>query len=318
MVKQTIGNILREQREKYDISLEEAYHELKIKVKYLRYLEQDRFDKFDSKPMVKGFLKNYSDFLGLNYERILALYRRDIENISMKRNVNVVEEENPKFEFNVSSRLRNIVFFKVTKQKITLVTAFLFLIFVGLFIYRTAQTTFDKPMLNITTPIEVSEGYDGSIELTDSEITIRGATEKNTTVTINTIPIEVNTNFEFESEKIPVTEEQNTIVIEAKSSLGTNSKIVLRIKKPEFRIDSMKIKVLNGNELNQTTIKSDEIIFFEAAIRPNEEIELEAKRFLEITTENPSAIKVFINDTEYSLEQNTTKYENTGTEIIQL
>ena len=44
---------------------------------YLKALEESNYDSFPSEVYLKGFLKNYAKFLGINTERALAMYRRE-------------------------------------------------------------------------------------------------------------------------------------------------------------------------------------------------------------------------------------------------
>jgi cytoskeleton protein RodZ len=61
-----IGNSLREARTRRGVELAQAEQTTKIRGKYLRALEEDRFDVLPSETYVKGFLRTYADFLGLD------------------------------------------------------------------------------------------------------------------------------------------------------------------------------------------------------------------------------------------------------------
>ena len=59
----------------------------KIQKRFLEYIEKNQFDKFDSQIFASGFLKIYAKYLGLNVEKILALYRRStMQEIKVKGN----------------------------------------------------------------------------------------------------------------------------------------------------------------------------------------------------------------------------------------
>ncbi|MCL2521077.1 MAG: helix-turn-helix domain-containing protein [Spirochaetaceae bacterium] len=70
-----VGESLKEAREKLGIDLETAAAETNISLRYLQALEADNFEAFNSETYVQLFLKNYADFLSLDTNRILALYR---------------------------------------------------------------------------------------------------------------------------------------------------------------------------------------------------------------------------------------------------
>ena len=61
-----IGNSLREARSRRQIGLAQVEQATKIRGKYLRALEEEQFDVLPSQTYVKGFLRTYADYLGLD------------------------------------------------------------------------------------------------------------------------------------------------------------------------------------------------------------------------------------------------------------
>ena len=61
-----IGNSLREARLRRHIEFSDAEHGTKIRGKYLRALEDERFELLPSHTYIKGFLRSYAEFLGLD------------------------------------------------------------------------------------------------------------------------------------------------------------------------------------------------------------------------------------------------------------
>ena len=66
-----IGRILQEARETAKISLEDAEASLRIKKDYLIALESGNFNLLPGKTYVSGFLKSYTQYLGLNINQSL-------------------------------------------------------------------------------------------------------------------------------------------------------------------------------------------------------------------------------------------------------
>ncbi len=66
-----IGRILQEAREKEKISLEDAEASLRIKKEYLIALESGNFNLLPGTTYVSGFLKSYTQYLGLNINQSL-------------------------------------------------------------------------------------------------------------------------------------------------------------------------------------------------------------------------------------------------------
>ena len=61
-----IGNSLRDARLRRSIEFAQAEQATKIRAKYLRALEEERFEQLPSQTYVKGFLRTYSEYLGLD------------------------------------------------------------------------------------------------------------------------------------------------------------------------------------------------------------------------------------------------------------
>ena len=61
-----IGNSLRETRLRKELDFPELEQGTKIRAKYLRALEDEAFDTLPSSTYVKGFLRTYAEYLGLD------------------------------------------------------------------------------------------------------------------------------------------------------------------------------------------------------------------------------------------------------------
>ena len=72
----TIGEILKRAREGKNLSVEDVNRSTKISVQVIKSLEQDDLDSFASDTYLKGFLKNYSAFLGLDPDQMWSTLNR--------------------------------------------------------------------------------------------------------------------------------------------------------------------------------------------------------------------------------------------------
>jgi cytoskeletal protein RodZ len=70
----TVGEILLEAREKSGQSLETLSLESRVPKKSLQYLETDNYEALPAKVYVQGFLRTYSQLLGLDVQQILSKY----------------------------------------------------------------------------------------------------------------------------------------------------------------------------------------------------------------------------------------------------
>jgi helix-turn-helix protein/uncharacterized protein DUF4115 len=71
-----IGPILRKARLIRGKSIEEASRETHIRTDYLQALERETFESLLGDVYVRGFLRSYSTYLGLNADRVLTTYNR--------------------------------------------------------------------------------------------------------------------------------------------------------------------------------------------------------------------------------------------------
>jgi cytoskeletal protein RodZ len=68
------GAVLKRCREFHEIPLEEVSQTTKIGIVYLRALEEDQISAFANLTYLKGFLRIYSDYLGLNPDDMARMY----------------------------------------------------------------------------------------------------------------------------------------------------------------------------------------------------------------------------------------------------
>ncbi len=72
---ESLGRKLREAREKHSYNLEQIARDTNISKAYLEALEEENFGVIPGDTYVLGFLRNYGEYLGLNPEELVGLYR---------------------------------------------------------------------------------------------------------------------------------------------------------------------------------------------------------------------------------------------------
>ncbi|MDR3167609.1 MAG: helix-turn-helix domain-containing protein [Treponema sp.] len=72
---ESLGNKLRSTRESKGYQFDLISREINIAGRYLAALEAEDFSIFPGEPYILGFLRNYSEYLGLDPQEILSLYR---------------------------------------------------------------------------------------------------------------------------------------------------------------------------------------------------------------------------------------------------
>lgn len=70
-----IGEELRKARERMKVSLQKVEEETNMRWRYLEALENEEWDKIPGEAYVKGFLRNYATYLGLDPEEMLLRYK---------------------------------------------------------------------------------------------------------------------------------------------------------------------------------------------------------------------------------------------------
>jgi len=72
----TVGKILKSQRENKNLKLEDIEKDIRVRLKFLSAIEDDDWTLFSSKVYIGGLIRNYSKYLELDPDKILAFFRR--------------------------------------------------------------------------------------------------------------------------------------------------------------------------------------------------------------------------------------------------
>lgn len=75
-MSESLGDMLRAAREAKNLTLEDVERITRIRVKYLAALEVGAYEELPSPVQLRGFLRNYAQHVGLDAERMLALYEQ--------------------------------------------------------------------------------------------------------------------------------------------------------------------------------------------------------------------------------------------------
>ena len=68
---ESLGTIFKQIRERNGITLEEIENATKIRTKYLKAIEEDKFDEIPGKVYAKGFVKSYARYLKIDQEPVI-------------------------------------------------------------------------------------------------------------------------------------------------------------------------------------------------------------------------------------------------------
>lgn len=74
-----IGSVFREARNRRKVDLSEVEAATRIRVRYLRAIENEEWDVLPGGVYTRGFIRTYAGFLGLDGERLAEDYRKGVE-----------------------------------------------------------------------------------------------------------------------------------------------------------------------------------------------------------------------------------------------
>ncbi len=206
----TAGSILRETRESKGISLSEVETATKIRVKFLEAIERDALIELPSLSYAKGFIKNYSDFLGLDSRTVLAFFRRQTT-------------ETPKSSIlpkGVSESLNRSMFQLTPGRFLSFVVSGLVLVFLG-YLGLQYGALRRAPMLDIESPTNQTV-------VSNRRVDILGKTDPDATVTINGTSVLIRSDGKF-FDQVNLEPGVNVITIIATSRLGKTTTLIREV-----------------------------------------------------------------------------------------
>jgi cytoskeletal protein RodZ len=207
----TVGIILKDARTAKKISLEQAETATKIRKKFLLALEHDDLSVLPSQSYAKGFIRNYSTYLGLDPQTVLAFFRRQTREISQ---ISII----PK---GVDKPLNQSLVRLTPSRFMGLLAAGLmaiFLIYFG-FQYRRLEM---PPMLTVESPVDQAS-------VTEKRVEVKGKTDPDSTLTINGVTVIIRTDGKY-FDLIGLSEGNNVITITSTSRYGKKKTITRNVK----------------------------------------------------------------------------------------
>jgi len=237
----TLGEQLKKMRSDSRLTLHEVSRETKIPVKYLVMIEEGDYEKLPPDVYVKGFLKSYADYLGIEHKKLIGLYLRDKD---IKKNL---EKSGQGKKAPQKFRVPRFV---VTPRMITAVIVILVAIGGFYYLYREIGRFAALPRLVVTEPM-------GDTSLEGNSVTISGFTDQDAKLAINDQPITVKDNGEFR-ENILLQSGLNTITVSAVNRFGKIASRTLNIRS-NYEKPEMALKENSGNngQVNGEQSKKD-------------------------------------------------------------
>lgn len=92
---QTVGELLRAERLKKDLSIKDVESAISIRALYLNAIEEGNYGVIPGEVYVKGFIRNYATFLGLDPQQVMEIYRQNKGQITENVPESSQQEEQP-------------------------------------------------------------------------------------------------------------------------------------------------------------------------------------------------------------------------------
>lgn len=197
----TVGTLLKEARESKGYSLAKVEEATKIRAKFLTAMEVDDFRRLPSPSIVRGFVHNYAEFLGLNSQTVLAFLRRQMTEV-------------PKSSLLPKGMAEpiNRSLFQLTPGKFLMFLIGgligVFLIYLGLQYRQIRQ----PPFLSLESPKD-------QLVTAEKRVEVIGKTDPDATVMVNSVSVLVRSDGRF-FDTITLDSGVNTITIIATSRFG--------------------------------------------------------------------------------------------------
>ncbi len=309
--------ILKNKRESLGKDLNTVSVDTKIQKRFLEYIEKDQYEKFDSEVFVSGFIKIYSKYLGLDVEKLLAIYRRsNLKNgINEDKKKNIIQRKNT-FKIGLTPQIFAIILLSV-----------FFLSVVGYIGYQILKFQ-TPPQLTIIEPLDEHKTEEGFV-------VVKGNTESSSSVTINGEPIETDSLGYFER-KIELKEGVNTISVTSRKNSNNQLETTKTIRvlyvvqaddesiEQEEITNEYKVELKISNAASWVKLDIDGVNRISQILDPNTQREFTLQRELTLVTGKVQSTQLLINGEEIKISssqntgvgQITCKIQNTGIECI--
>jgi len=208
----TVGEILTTERVKQHKTLLQIHRQTKIPLKTLIALEANDFNHLPPTIFIIGFIKIYSQVLGLSSEKLLAIFRRDWQKKDTKEILPLVLKQSA----NWRTKLRWTP--KITGLVLIFAFIALFLAYFGFQLIKLLM----PPTLTIEKPLE-------NQEINQETVEIIGQSSPDTGVYINDQLVNTNEKGRF-SYQLRLFPGENTLVVSALDRRQKKTTIIRKIK----------------------------------------------------------------------------------------
>ncbi|MBT4121525.1 hypothetical protein HOE31_01060 [bacterium] len=205
----TLPEILKDQRSRADLSLDEISFKTNISIKYIDALEKGKYDKLPGEIYNRQFIKKLANIYSLSEKSLLKIYQDEKESqLTFKE----LARETPKKE-----NILNNISPKIIKRSLVILLILACFTYLGWEVFN----IFSPPNLEIASPLPQTI-------TTDPYVEIIGITEPEAILTINNQKVIIEPDGKFD-QTVDLTFGLNNFVISAKKKHSKAIDITLSI-----------------------------------------------------------------------------------------
>ncbi|MEE8300268.1 MAG: RodZ domain-containing protein [Desulfatiglandales bacterium] len=290
----SLGDLLRRSREERQIDLDEAVRVTRIRRHTLEAIENEEWSKLPSDVFIKGFIRSYAGFLGLDKEMVLNRYRKNSP--SQEYKPQALEEISMQ-----SRRLHLIIIIVIASSALALIAA-------GIYIKGRDTSVIGNAIQYLKTPnpAEKEEGHRVQEEEEKEALFLVGETQVEKAGETASEPKSIEDTIVPEG---PNTTEETKEVVEKKEETALKSESIEDITiiegptvaeetKDERSLSPRFILTANVNSQTWIAIYIDDEPVKEYLLESGNKMKWEADKGFDILVGNAGGIEFFLNGEE--------------------
>jgi transcriptional regulator with XRE-family HTH domain len=278
----SVGQLLSDTREQKKMSIQDVSAITKIRGYYLRALEEGRYNVFVSETHLRGFLRSYCRFLGIDENKIMALYRRERR---------IKEEPITGHIFTSKDKVKFVI---VPKMILVPLIVLLVLGLLGYFFFQFKKVA-KPPFLNVIEPQD-------NVVVNTNKILVKGQVEKGADLYVNSEKVKTidNAGFFEVYVSLPISG-VNKIKIQAESGFGFKSIVERTVVYEPTITPQLTISIRSVGKKAVDILLIRDGFEEQKTIEPGGEFTSSAMRECVLKTKDVSSVKLFVNNNEVKL-----------------
>lgn len=285
--KEGLGEKLAKKRISMGLDLKDVEKAIRIRAKNIEAIENGRYDGLPPDVYVRGFVRNYANFLKLDPNKVMKLYERErglIENVrKAKAGAPIVKPiDTPKI--------------LITPKTITIGSIVTAVVAIILYIGWQLTILTAPPVLSVTNPGD-------NVNIEGSSVSVEGKTDPGATLYINDVEVGIDQGGIFK-EKISLQSGVNIIKVRAENKMGKYTEIKNTVVakytneiSPSTTTPGVEIKLVIGPRSASVQLEIDGVKFTEKPIVMLAGVTqtYKANEKIKITTSDGGSVDVTVN-----------------------